>query len=650
VLETLEQRRLLAAPVAVNDNDLPHWVDEDGVLELDAAEGVLANDTDADDDDLTAIKVSDPAHGTLLLNADGSYRYTPDGDYFGFDSFTYKASDGTDESNIATVTIGVNNVNDAPMAIEDAYTTARNQTLSVNAANGLLKNDADPDLVAGNPAAESLTAVTEFFEFEDLPDHGTLTLNANGSFTYVPETGFFGTDAFVYFVVDAAGQGHGTTVTIEVTETSTQEPPAAAADAYGADEDVKLTVGAAEGVLANDSDPNGEAIVAILFTPPSHGAVTLAQDGGFAYTPAGNFSGTDSFQYRARDTNGAYSAPVTVTVNVDPINDFPIAGPSTVHRTPGEPVNVPVLSFATDPDAGDKLSFEILTQPAGGDAAVDDNGTPDDPHDDFVVYTPDEEEDPETDTFTVRITDDGGSSVELTVTVTTAAPPAGGSAALVANPFDAGKHDLVIQGTENGDVISVVDKGSGDYQVIINGQSRGTFAPTGAVIVSALGGNDRVIATSVKRSMLIYGGVGNDVLRAGSGADVLVGGGGNDRLEGNGGRNILIGGDGRDKLVSTSIGNILIGGVARYENPVATAHRQKLEEILSVWRDKTALSSRVRGIKKGVGAQRARFSAVTISDDHVKDIFTHVAGPDWMLRSKKDIIDGQITADRLMSI
>ena len=88
------------APVAVADS---YSTDEDTALTV-AAPGVLANDTDVDGDPLTAVMVSDPAHGTLTLNADGSFVYTPAANYNGADSFTYKANDGTADSNVATVT------------------------------------------------------------------------------------------------------------------------------------------------------------------------------------------------------------------------------------------------------------------------------------------------------------------------------------------------------------------------------------------------------------------------------------------------------------------------------------------------------------------------------------------------------------------
>src|SRR4029450_6757832 len=113
--------------------------------------GVLSNDTDVDANSLTAIQVSGPAHGSLTLNVNGSLTYTPAANYNGPDSFTYKANDGTVDSNVATVSLTVNAVNDAPVAVNDSYNTNEDAPLNISAP-GVLSNDTDVD---GN----SLTAI-----------------------------------------------------------------------------------------------------------------------------------------------------------------------------------------------------------------------------------------------------------------------------------------------------------------------------------------------------------------------------------------------------------------------------------------------------------------------------------------------------------
>src|SRR5206468_1096202 len=117
------------APVANND---AYTTAEDTPLTV-TAPGVLANDTDVDGDSLTAILVSAPTHGSLGLNANGSFTYTPAPNFNGTDSFTYTANDATADSNVATVTLTVTAVNDAPVANNDAYTTAEDTPLTVTA-------------------------------------------------------------------------------------------------------------------------------------------------------------------------------------------------------------------------------------------------------------------------------------------------------------------------------------------------------------------------------------------------------------------------------------------------------------------------------------------------------------------------------------
>ena len=94
---------------------------------------------------LTAVLVSGPAHGTLTLNADGSFTYTPAANFNGTDSFTYKANDGAADSNVATVTSRSTAVNDAPVAVNDSYTTNEDTPLIDRRAPGVLANDTDVD-------------------------------------------------------------------------------------------------------------------------------------------------------------------------------------------------------------------------------------------------------------------------------------------------------------------------------------------------------------------------------------------------------------------------------------------------------------------------------------------------------------------------
>ena len=118
--------------------------------------GVLSNDTDVDGDPLTAVLVSTTSNGALTLNADGSFTYTPNANFNGTDTFTYRANDGTGNSNLATVTLTVNPVNDLPVAGNDSYSVNEDTPLAVP-VSGVLGNDTDVD---GDPLTAVLVSTT----------------------------------------------------------------------------------------------------------------------------------------------------------------------------------------------------------------------------------------------------------------------------------------------------------------------------------------------------------------------------------------------------------------------------------------------------------------------------------------------------------
>lgn len=190
------------------DNTAPDAIDDayavvaGDALSVDAAAGVLANDTDLHDDPLTAALGTDVSNGTLDLMADGSFTYTPDPGFVGDDTFTYTANDGTDTSAPATVTISVTNA--VPVATADSYSITAGEVLTVDAATGVLANDSDAE---GDPLTATLATDVS---------NGMLDLDPDGSFTYTPDLGFSGTDEFTYTVSDGTDESAPAMVTITV--------------------------------------------------------------------------------------------------------------------------------------------------------------------------------------------------------------------------------------------------------------------------------------------------------------------------------------------------------------------------------------------------------------------------------------------------
>jgi len=132
------------------------------------------------------------------------------------------------------------------------------------------------------------------------PEHGTLELQPDGSFVYTPAEGYQGPDAFTYTVSDGMETALAA-VSIRVRGTS--ERPTAKNDSYQVGGDGELNVGAADGVLANDTDPNGDPLQADIFRGPKNGTLALHTDGSFQYVPNVGFTGLDSFLYRAIDAD-----------------------------------------------------------------------------------------------------------------------------------------------------------------------------------------------------------------------------------------------------------------------------------------------------------------------------------------------------------
>jgi VCBS repeat-containing protein len=299
----------IVAPASVDDS---YSVNAGTSLTVDAP-GVLENDTGGAP--LAAALASGPSHGTLTLNADGSFTYAPDSGFLGTDSFTYSASDGTMTGNVATVTIAVGNPdpNHIPVAKDDGYVGTAGTTLSVSASEGVLANDSDDD---GDPLTAALVSGAA---------HGTVTLNPDGSFDYQPEAGFSGDDAFTYQASDGLGLSELATVSIVVNPAANQRP-VAVNDHFTTTVDQPLSV-STPGLLGNDSDPDGDPLTAVLFSGPTNGTVTMNPDGSFVYTPNAGFQGRDSFIYRTFDGQ-VYSAlaAATIYVNAAP----PASGGSSV--------------------------------------------------------------------------------------------------------------------------------------------------------------------------------------------------------------------------------------------------------------------------------------------------------------------------------
>jgi VCBS repeat-containing protein len=314
--------------LAALTNDAP--VAEDGALTLDEDTPADGQAIATDADPLTYSLVTGPTHGTLLFNPDGSFEYTPAADYFGDDGFTFKANDGTVDSNIATVSLTVSPVNDAPTAYDSAAAGTEDQPIEDQLAGTDPENDTLTYAVASGAVS------------------GSVSVNPDGSFTYTPDPGFSGEDTFTYIVND--GQTDSLPALVTLTIAADNDAPVAEPGATSGAEDSEITG------QVTASDAEGEPLTYSAVDAPSHGQIVMASDGSFTYTPEADYFGPDSFTFIAND-GSADSAPATFDLTIDPVDNDPAtitgqsAGALTESVIPGAPdTQVSGLLSAVDPD------------------------------------------------------------------------------------------------------------------------------------------------------------------------------------------------------------------------------------------------------------------------------------------------------------
>ena len=325
-----------------------------------APSGVLLNDSNPNGNTSLAVTaVNGPLHGTFALNStDGSFTYTPNANFSGTDSFTYKLADSTNSvasptNSTANVTISVIQVSVPITAVDDSYSTNENVPLSVSTL-GVLVNDTSPN---GLPLSASLLTG---------PSHGSVALSSDGNFVYTSSTNFFGSDSFTYTATDGLGQTSSATAHLLVNEVIL--PPVVTASTFTMQEDDRLVV-AAPGVLVGASDPNNLPLTAVLVSSTQNGSLTLDPSGGFTYMPNVAFVGVDSFSFEAN--NGTLNSNLgTVTINVtaiapttvrlDPASDTGISNTDRITKD-----NTPVFLGTALPALTVILSAQAMPTPGG---------------------------------------------------------------------------------------------------------------------------------------------------------------------------------------------------------------------------------------------------------------------------------------------
>ncbi|NLX55597.1 MAG: tandem-95 repeat protein [Planctomycetaceae bacterium] len=352
-----------------------------------------------------------PANGVVAV-VGSQIQYTPNADFFGIDTFVYRAIDGLGNSDTATVTVTVTSVNDPPVAVNDIITGIQED--SVNNVLDVLAND------NGGPANEDQTLTIDPDTLTQ-PSHGTVTLiNGNTQIQYTPVANYFGSDSFQYSVIDSDGLKSGM-ATVNIAIENVNDAPTVQNDqATGILED---SVDNVINVLANDKpgpigvgdESSVDSLTIISVQDFSQGGSATISGDNILYTPAPDFFGTETFTYTVEDSGGL-TATATVTVTVDNVND-PVEALDDVVFVDEMTADNPLMVLDNDSPGpanevglDDLVITDVTTPDLGGTVTIAADGK-------SILYTPDPEAlGPYTETFEYTMTD-GEFTDTATVTV-----------------------------------------------------------------------------------------------------------------------------------------------------------------------------------------------------------------------------------------
>ncbi|WP_140123521.1 tandem-95 repeat protein, partial [Vibrio parahaemolyticus] len=364
------------APVAKDDTAI---TDEDTPVTID----VLPNDTDVDGDKLSIESASVPKEQGTVEVVNGKLVFTPTENFNGDAEITYTVTDGalTDQ---ATVKVTVNAVNDTPV-------------VESNIADQALAEDFTPYTIDLNTAFSDVDNVDGELTFSVSGNSNIQVAIVNGIATITPTADWNGSETLTFTATDPSGESISQTVNFTVAPVAD-----IVADSVTVVEDTPTIIK----VLGNDTFEGDDKVVSLdTNNGPANGTVSINPDGSVTYTPNDNYHGTDSFTYIV--TSGGVSESTTVSVDVTPVNDAPVAKDDIATTQEDTAVTIDVLSNDTDVD-GDKLSIQSATVPeAQGKVEIVDGK---------LVFTPAENFNGQAEiTYTVT---DGELTDEAKVTVT----------------------------------------------------------------------------------------------------------------------------------------------------------------------------------------------------------------------------------------
>lgn len=337
-------------------------VREDSSFEF-SKQALFSNDLLFNPSSLTLELDSSFCRGTLNQIVKDLFKYQSAEDFFGWDTLKYRILLNDTLRTEALVLIEVLPENDAPAAQTDTtYSVKEDSVLTVLSSSGLLSNDHDPDY-PGRKGYDVLEVDTGSVQVED----GELQVQPDGGFTYTPPSGFSGRIEFTYKVTDETGlESEPALVRITVTKKDNYEP-VALGDEFEMLEDDTLKEGS---VITNDTDENGiETVSVVLVESTRNGQLQLEEDGIFHYVPDTDFFGHDTFSYKLRDDQGAYSQSAVVRITVKNVNDPPVAENVSIISAEDSLITIDLTDYIHDPDVED-LMVESVSNGRHGSAGL----------------------------------------------------------------------------------------------------------------------------------------------------------------------------------------------------------------------------------------------------------------------------------------
>lgn len=307
----------------------------------DTAVSVTLLGSDADGDTMTYSIQTNPSHGTVSISGSRA-TYTPTANWYGVDTFRYKATDSHGNvSTAATGTMTVSAVNDTPVATAQSVSATEDTAKTITLAG----TDADGDTLS--------------YSISTAPSHGSATLS-RGVVTYTPTANYNGSDSLKFTVIDTRG-ATSSPATVSISIAAVNDAPTCTNTTLSTPKNT------AASVTVSATDPEGSALTYTITTRPTHGSATISSN-RITYTPTSGYTGSDSIGFTASD--GSLTGTGTVSVTVTNPNTAPVATAGSGSGT--EDTNLTMTLNASDAE-GDALTYAVARSPGHGTVTISGN-------------------------------------------------------------------------------------------------------------------------------------------------------------------------------------------------------------------------------------------------------------------------------------